>query len=165
MTRARGGDDTGPEAFGQQPGGEPVIAVAVGDEDVRQVPALRGDPVAEHLRMIFRQPGVRQHRVLVPVDQRAGHGREPLRLSVRQITVLWRRVVDEHVVTEVSGQVHDCVCPFSWPAANALVSDSLFSSGSSVSASFHSPGLGRAVAPVHTLVPTRVGTRKTLVSA
>ena len=85
--RSRGGDDTSPEPFCQQPGGEPVIAVAVGDEDVGQVPALGGDPVAERTRLICRHPGVRQHRILAPVDQRAGLGREPLRLPVRKETV------------------------------------------------------------------------------
>ena len=63
--RARGGDDTRPEPFGQQPGGEPVIAVAVGDEDVGEVPALGGDPVAERARLVFGHPGVGEHRVLV----------------------------------------------------------------------------------------------------
>jgi hypothetical protein len=53
--RARGGDDTGAEPFGEQPGGEPVIAVAVGDEDVSQVPALPGDPVAERTRLVRRE--------------------------------------------------------------------------------------------------------------
>jgi hypothetical protein len=51
-----------------------VIAVAVGDEDVGDIPALRGDPVAERTRLIRRQRGVRQHRILASVDQRAGLG-------------------------------------------------------------------------------------------
>ena len=109
--RARGGDDTGPEPVGQQPGGEPVIAVAVGDEDVRQVPALALDPVADRTRLFGRQPRVRQHRLLAAVDQRAGLRGEPLRLSVRQQAVLWRRVVDEHVVGEVPGQGHAATVP------------------------------------------------------
>ena len=62
---------------------------------------LLGDPVAERARLIRRHPGVGQHRVLAPVDQRAGLGREPLWLSVRKHTVLWRRLVDEDVVVEV----------------------------------------------------------------
>ena len=82
--RPRRGDDACPEPFGQQPGGEPVIAVAVGDEDVGEVPALAGDPVAERARLICRHPGVGQHRVLAPVDQRAGLRGEQLRLAVRQ---------------------------------------------------------------------------------
>jgi hypothetical protein len=105
-----GGDDTGSEPFGQQPGGVPVIAVAVGDEDVRHVSALASDPVAEYACLIFGHPGVGEHGVLAAVDQRAGHGREPLRLPVREKTVLWRRVVDEHVVGEVPGLVHDWAC-------------------------------------------------------
>lgn len=72
--RAGRGDDAGPEPFGQKSGGEPVIAVSVGDEDVSEVPAPGGDPVAEHARLIRRHPGVREHRVIGPVDQRAGHG-------------------------------------------------------------------------------------------
>ena len=38
--RAGAGDDAGPEPLRQQPGGEPVVAVAVGDEDVGQVAAV-----------------------------------------------------------------------------------------------------------------------------
>src|SRR6185437_14398498 len=88
--------------------------MAVGDEDVRHVPVLGCDPAAEHTRLIFRHSGVGEDRVLAAVDQRAGHGREPLRLSVRKKTVLWRRVVDEHVVGEVPGLVHDWACPGCW---------------------------------------------------
>jgi hypothetical protein len=40
--------------------------------------------VAEHMRLTRRHPGVRQDRVLAPVDQRAGLGREQLRLSIRR---------------------------------------------------------------------------------
>ena len=103
--RSRRGDDACPEALGQQPGGEPVIAVAVGDEDVGEVAALRGDPVAEHTRLVGRHRGVGQHRVLAAVDQRARLGREPLRLAVRQDAVLRRRLVDEDVVGEAPGRV------------------------------------------------------------
>ena len=35
LADTRGGDDTGAEPFGPHSGGEPVIAVAIGDEDVR----------------------------------------------------------------------------------------------------------------------------------
>ena len=94
------GDDAGPEPLGQQAGGEPVIAVAVGDEDVGEVPALAGDPVAERARLLDRHPRVGQHRVLAPVDQRAGHRGEQPRLAVGKEPVLRRRVVDEDVVGE-----------------------------------------------------------------
>jgi hypothetical protein len=43
----------------------------MGDEDIGQVPALRGDPVAKRARLIFGQPGVGENRVLAAVDQRA----------------------------------------------------------------------------------------------
>jgi hypothetical protein len=80
-----------------------VVAVAVGDEDVGQVPVLAGDPVAEHARLIRRQRGIGEHGVLVAVDQRAGLGREPLRLAIRKDTSLGRRVVDEDLVGEAHG--------------------------------------------------------------
>jgi hypothetical protein len=57
--RARRGDNACLEPLRQQSGGEPVIAVAVGDEDVSDVPALSGDPVAERTRLICRHRGVR----------------------------------------------------------------------------------------------------------
>ena len=44
--RSRGGDNTCPKPFRQQSGGEPVIAVAGGHEDVSEVPTLCGDPRA-----------------------------------------------------------------------------------------------------------------------
>jgi hypothetical protein len=44
-----------------------------------------------------------EHRVLAPVDQGAGLGGEPLRLSIRKETVLRRRVVDKDVVAEGAG--------------------------------------------------------------
>src|SRR5215469_7766595 len=66
--RSRRGDNTSPKTFCQQPSGEPVIAVTVGDEDVRHVSTLLSDPVTEHVRLIRRHPGVRQHRILPPVD-------------------------------------------------------------------------------------------------
>jgi hypothetical protein len=75
-----------------------MVAVAMGDEDVGHVPALCRDPIAERTRLIGRHPRIGQHRVLAPVDQRAGHGREALRLSVWQDAVLGRRVVDEDLV-------------------------------------------------------------------
>jgi hypothetical protein len=53
--RSGGRDDACAEALGQQVGGEPVIPVAVGDEDVGEVPILRGDPVAERARLIGRE--------------------------------------------------------------------------------------------------------------
>src|SRR5262249_11269142 len=108
--RARGGDDAGPESFCQQSGGEPVIAVAVGDEDVGQLPMLAGDPVAERSRLIRRERGVRQHRILAPIDQRARDGRAPLRLAVRKDAVeVGQRVVDEDVVAESHVGAHDAV--------------------------------------------------------
>jgi len=63
--------------------------------------------VAERASLIGRQAGIREHRILAPVDQRAGLGREELWLSVRKQTVVpWRRFVDEHVVAEDLGRVH-----------------------------------------------------------
>jgi hypothetical protein len=67
---------TRPEPLGQQPGGEPVIAVTVRDEDVDDVAPLRGDPVAEQARLICRHRGVVQHRVLAAVGQRARLGED-----------------------------------------------------------------------------------------
>ena len=75
------GDDTGTKSLGQHPSGEPVVPVAVCDEDVRHVPALAGDPVAEHARLIRRHPGVREDRVIGPVNQRAGHGLSLIHIS------------------------------------------------------------------------------------
>jgi butyrate kinase len=64
-----------------------VIGAAVSDE-VGQVAALSGDPVAERTRLIARHPGIRQHRIFHSVNQRAGLRREHLRLSIRKDTVL-----------------------------------------------------------------------------
>jgi hypothetical protein len=75
-------DDARPEPFGQYPGGEPVVAVTVGDEDVGQVLALLSDPVPERPRLVERHPRVGEHRLLTPIDQRAGHGRKHPRLTV-----------------------------------------------------------------------------------
>ena len=47
--RARRGDDARAEPLGEQSGGEPVIAVAVGDEDVGQVPTLARRPSRQAL--------------------------------------------------------------------------------------------------------------------
>ena len=98
--RPRRGDDARPEPLGQHPGGEPVIAMAVGDEDVGDVAPLRGDPVADQVRLVRCQRRVGQHCVLAAVDQRARLGREPLRLAVRQDAVLRRRLVDEDLVRQ-----------------------------------------------------------------
>ena len=91
-----------------------MIAVAVSNEDVSQVSILAGDPVAESTRLIRRERGICQHRILAPVDQRARDGRAPFRLSVRKqaSAVIRRRIVHEHFVSE-GGQVggHHAVLP------------------------------------------------------
>jgi hypothetical protein len=71
--RAFARDDAGAEPLRQQARREPVVAVAVGDEDVRQVPAVGGDPVAEHASLVRRHARIGQHRIPRAVDQRAGH--------------------------------------------------------------------------------------------
>ena len=50
--RALGRDDACAEPLRQQAGVEPVVAVAVGDEDVGQVAVLARDPVAERPRLV-----------------------------------------------------------------------------------------------------------------
>src|SRR5262245_59950583 len=55
-----------------------------------------------------RERGIRQDRVLAPVDQSARDGGAPFRLSVRkETTVPWRRLVDEHVIGQGHGVAHD----------------------------------------------------------
>jgi hypothetical protein len=49
--RSSGGDDTGPEPLCHQSRSEPVVAMAVRDEDVGQVPIFFGDPVAAAARL------------------------------------------------------------------------------------------------------------------
>src|SRR5262249_38934936 len=87
----------------------------------RDVPAHSGDPVAERSRLIRRERGIGEHRILAPVDQRARDGGSALRLSVRQETVVpRRRVVDEHVVGEAHGFAPDVVFPPLLRASMAL---------------------------------------------
>ena len=97
---SRGGDDPRSKPFREQSGAEPVIAMTVRDEDVRKLPAVCDDPVAERMRLVGCERGVGQDRILAPIDERARNGREPLRLSVRKDAVLWRRLADEYIVTE-----------------------------------------------------------------
>ena len=91
-----------------------MIAVAVSNEDVSQVSILAGDPVAESTRLIRRERGICQHRILAPVDQGARHRGATLRFSVRKqaSAVIRRRIVHEHFIGE-AGRVggHDAVLP------------------------------------------------------
>ena len=58
-----------------------VVAVAVGQEDVCQVAAVRPDPVDEALVLANGHEGVDQHGVLVSIDQRRGV-RDPTQVLV-----------------------------------------------------------------------------------
>src|SRR5262245_23837850 len=105
--RSRSGHNAGPEPFRQQGGGEPVIAVAVRNEDVRDPTTLSSDPVAERTRLIRRERGIREHRILAPEDQRTRDRRASLRLSIRKETsVPRRRAADEHLVMELRWSGH-----------------------------------------------------------
>src|SRR5262249_786082 len=116
--------DPSTEPLGQQSGCEPVIAVAVGDEDVGDVAILRSHPVAERLRLIDRERGVRQHGIGAPVDQCACNRRTALRLAVwKEPTVVLRRITDEHVVGECRGRAHGALPPLvdAWVTASMTI--------------------------------------------
>jgi len=57
-------------------------ALKVWDEDVRDLPALSGDPIAQRARLLGRERAVGEHRIFAPVDQRARDRGSALRLSV-----------------------------------------------------------------------------------
>lgn len=111
LDSSRARDNSSTESFRQQSGGEPVVPVAMGDEDVGEVPVFRGDPVTECIRLIGRESGISENRIPTSGHEGARDWRELLSLAVRQLTGGWWRIVDEHVVSDVRvffTGTHDC---------------------------------------------------------
>jgi len=101
LDRALGSYDACPEPLCQQVSVEPVVAVAVGDEDVGQVAVLARDPAAQRRAWSVVKPGSTSTASSAPeIRVLARCGKSP-RFLVREVAVvLLRRLVDKYLVGE-----------------------------------------------------------------
>jgi len=67
-------NDACSELLREHAGREPVIAVAVGDENVGEVPTLGEGPIAEDASLVHGHSGIGEHRISSAVDECAGEG-------------------------------------------------------------------------------------------